>query len=260
MSDWTILPLPLYRFQSPGPEVYFQGGFGEMVDMTIYAFLVQHAGATVLVDTGLPLDFASLNRAIRDRKGPQAGFEPLGDDLPLRLREMGVEPDLIVLSSLGPYAIGGIDRLDAPICASERGLRDMRCPEEPALIHPIPAEHQARLANAREVAGEAEPIRGIRLVEVGIHHPASLAIIVDTEAGPVALPDPVFVKRNLTDGIALGASEFAAGWHGMVRRLGQSAHWIIPIHDRDPSPVAVADWHASLQISADSSSNLGHRQ
>jgi len=248
MTLWTIEALPLYRFRVPGPEVLFQRGFGEMIDMVIYAFVLQGDGKTVIVDTGLPADFTALNATIRSRKGPEAGFHPVGQPLQSQLAERGLTIDAIVLTSFGPYAVGGLADLAAvPIHASARGLADLRTPEEPALLHPIPGSAWRALAAAAPFDGEAEPMPGLTLVETGIHHPASAAVIVRTAEGSVAIADPVFTRRNLVEGLPLGAAEHAAGWHGMVRQLAIGADAIIAIHDPDPSPLPRDLWHRSFE-------------
>jgi glyoxylase-like metal-dependent hydrolase (beta-lactamase superfamily II) len=248
MVTWTIEPIPLYRFRVPGPEVLFQRGFGETIDMMIYAFLLRGGGHTVLVDTGLHADHEELNRAIRARKGDDAGFVACGDGLAEELTRRSAVPELVVVTSFGPYAVGGLDRLPtSPVVASARGLRDMARLEEPALLHPVPPVAAARLREARGIDGEADLLDGLTFIETGVHHPASAAVLVRTAAGMVAIVDPVFVARNLIDGLALGAAEFAGGWHRLVRMLGASADAILPIHDPEPIPVPRERWHATLR-------------
>ena len=111
MSTWGIEAIPLYDFVVPGPEVLFQRGFGETVAMTIYAFVLFGADKCVLVDTGLPADIAALNADIRTRKGPEAGFEPRGRPLAEELARRAIVPDAIVVTSFGPYAVGGLSAL-----------------------------------------------------------------------------------------------------------------------------------------------------
>jgi hypothetical protein len=156
-------------------------------------------------------------------------------------------PDAIVLSSFGPYAVGGLPALpDVRVLASARGLRDLASPEEPALSHAVPTDAAARLAVAEPIEGEREIWPGLRFIEVGVHHPASAALLIDTADGCIAIADPIFIASNLIDGIALGAAEAAAGWHRMVRLLGTRASAIMPIHDPDSTPVPRARWHRSL--------------
>lgn len=244
---WTIEPIPLYRFRVPGPEVLFQRAFDEFIEMVIYAFLLRSNTGTILVDTGLPEDFSALNESVVSRKGLQAGFFPVGASLQQELTMRGAEPDEIILTSFGPYAAGGLDRLaHIPIAVSMRGLRDLAAAEEPALRHPLPPHLVERLAQSNAIEGEQQIDDGVIFLETGVHHPASAAVVVDTEEGRIAISDPVFTARNLIEGIALGAAENAAGWHSMVRLLGARADAILPIHDVDPSPIRSAQWHRSL--------------
>ena len=243
MTAWTIEPIPLYRFVSPGPEVFFQRGFGELIEMVIYAYILTNGSQRVLVDTGLPEDFSVLNAGMQARKGPKAGFKPVSPPLETVLQD---EPDLILVTSFGPYAVGGLDRIAGPVVCSERGLRDLNTPEEAALVHPVPTAHRERLSAARTVAGSAEIAPGLHFMEIGIHHPASAAICIRTEEGVVGIADPVFTKRNLQEGLALGAAENAAGWFDMVRSLGSVCDALIPIHDLDPTPLPRAEWSAQF--------------
>lgn len=245
---WTIEPIPLSRFKVPGPEVLFQRGFGETIEMVIYAFLLRDGTHTVLVDTGLPADHAALNANVRARKGPDAGFNAVEPGLEAELVARAAKPELVVVTSFGPYAVGGLPPFpDAPVIASARGLADLAKAEEPALIHPVLPAAAEVLVKAQGIVGEAEILPGLAFVETGIHHPASAAVLVATGDGMVAIPDPVFTARNLTEGLALGAAEFAGGWHKMVRMLGGRADAILPIHDPDPAPVARDRWHATLR-------------
>jgi hypothetical protein len=249
MAVWTIEPIPLYRFKVPGPEVLFQRGFGETIEMAIHAFVLRAGDQLVLDDTGLNADFTALNAAIRARKGPEAGFHATGEGLVAELAARRLTPDLVVLTSFGPYAAGGLELLPAlPLVASARGLADLAEQEEPALRHPVPAAALDRLRSARAITGEAEVLPGLTFIEVGVHHPASAALLVESEGGTVAITDPVFTTRNLVEGLALGAAEFAGGWHRMVRMLGARAHAIVPIHDPDPAPVPRERWHTLLRM------------
>jgi len=244
---WTIEPIALHRVKVPGPEVFFQRGFGEMIDIMIYSFVLRGNGQVCLVDTGLPVDYSQLNSNIRERKGAASGFADVSTPLPQELRRRSVEPDLLVLTSFGPYTTGHLDAWpNCRLWISARGCADLDLPEEPALAHaPTPAVCE-RLRSAQRVIGNKEILPGLSFVEVGIHHPASAALFIETDEGVVAIADPVFTARNLLQGTALGAAERAAGWHGMVRMLGQRCDAIIPIHDMSAAPVPRAHWHASL--------------
>ena len=244
---WHIEPLALHRVWVPGPEVLFQRAFSEMVELVIYAFLLRRENQTCLIDTGLPHDHADLNLAVRGRKGPASGFFSVGDPLSALLEARSVHPDLLVLTSFGPYATGNLaDFEGVPLVVSARGCADLLRPEEPALMHAVAPQTCRHLLAARKVQRSEELLPGLHFLEVGIHHPASAAVIVETADGRIGISDPVFTARNLTEGLALGAAENAAQWHAHVRMLGTRCDALLPIHDPDPRPVPRSRWHASL--------------
>ena len=200
---------------TPGPEVYFQRAFGEWVDIAIHAFMLRSADGSILVDTGFGGPVDALNEKMRARKGAGAGFDLAIEDIWSRI---GCVPDLVALTSFGPYAVGGLVGLpaQASMVASARGLADLDAPEEPALVHPLCAPvRDTLLSRARPVHGEAELAPGVVFHEVGVHHPASAAIEVATADGWLVIADPVFTARNLTDWVALGAADrfFALSFH-----------------------------------------------
>jgi glyoxylase-like metal-dependent hydrolase (beta-lactamase superfamily II) len=247
---WAIEPIALHRVRVPGPEVLFQRAFTETLELVIYAFLLRSPGHLCLVDTGLASDHSALNRDIRARKGDDSGFVNVAAPLPEQLRERGLVPQLVLLTSFGAYTTGSLDAFaQAGLFVSARGCTDLELPEEPALAHPLDPAVRNRLLRAQRVVREREVMPGLTLLEVGVHHPASVAVVVETADGVVGIADPVFLARNLLDGIALGAAEHAASWHGMTRVLGERCDALIPIHDPDPTPIARARWHASLHAS-----------
>jgi len=242
---WRIEAHTLAVAETPGPEVFFQRAFGDWVEIAIHVFVLRSGDRTIVVDTGLIDGFEVLNERMRARKGARAGFRRLAglEDV------LDRSPDAVVLTSFGPYAAGGLPHLgeDVPVYVSSRGLDNLARSEEPALIHALPNDVLRRLSISGPVRDERTIFDGIRFVETGVHHPASAAVVVDTEDGPVAIADPVFVRANLVEGIALGAAEHAAGWFALVRRLAAACRGMIAIHDPDPVPVPVAAWHPSLR-------------
>lgn len=238
---WSIEVRTVARAWTPGPEIFFQRGFDEWFEIAIHIFVLRRNGRTILVDTGTIADLGPLNEAMRRRKGPRAGFVPsagAADDL------FANPIDAAILTSFGPYAVGGVDRLpvDTPVFVSARGLKNLNEPEEPELIHALPAEIGDRLrTGARSVVGRREVAPGLTICEVGVHHPASMAVTAETKDGPIIIADPIFTRRNLTERIALGAAEEAAAWYRMVRTLGAEGACFMPIHDPDPGPVFV-EW------------------
>jgi glyoxylase-like metal-dependent hydrolase (beta-lactamase superfamily II) len=246
--NWTIEPIALHRVLVPGPEVLFQRAFAEMIELTIYAFILRGSEHVYLVDTGLPRNYEVLNQSIRSRKGHSSGFIDVGARLQERLAASHVKLDGIILTSFGPYAVGGLHEVqNAPVFLSHRGIEDLERPEEPALRHPVPPESRPRLLAGSPVRSRHEIMPGLVMEEVGIHHPACANLEITTRDGVVGISDPVFHRRNLLEGCALGAAEEAGRWHRMVRMLARNCHAVIPIHDPDPTPLARDLWHGSLR-------------
>jgi glyoxylase-like metal-dependent hydrolase (beta-lactamase superfamily II) len=206
-------------------------------------------GKTVLIDTGLPSDYTVLNAAIRCRKGAWAGFRNEGSRLAKRLAEENISPDAIVLTSFGPYAVGGLPDVRARrIFVSARGLADLREGEVDVFRHPLAADIEEAIAAASDaVTGKAEPFAGLTLYETGIHHPASMAIIIETVNGSVAIVDPIFHSENLRRGIPLGVAEYPAHWVRMVSELTGRVDAILPIHDPVAEPVRVEEIDVRLR-------------
>lgn len=251
MTEWSIDIRTVATAQTPGPEVFFQRCFGEWVEIAIHVFVLQGGAGTIVIDTGFAANIDDLNQAMRARKGPQAGFDLQIANIWRALPEL---PVAVALTSFGPYAAGGLINLPAgiPLFASARGLADLAGPEEPALVHPLPeTTRRVLLETAIPVHKSREILPGVVFHETGVHHPASAALEVLTSQGRIIIADPVFTARNLTGGIALGASENAASWFSMVRRLGQEGARFLPIHEPGPQPVELrfgpkGTWHASI--------------
>lgn len=252
MTHWDIHIHTIATARTPGPEVLFQRGFGDWIDIAIHCFELRSTAGTILIDTGFAGPPDALNAAMQARKGMEAGFHLQAGDIWDRLE---AAPLAVALTSFGPYAAGGVTGLpDGPtLYASARGMRNLQAPEEPYFDHPLPEEVQTVLqTRARAVNGSAELAPGVTFHEVGIHHPASAAIEVAAADGPIIIADPVFVARNLVDRVALGAAESAAEWYGMVRRLAAGGPRFLPIHDPHPLPVRLTleqggKWTANVE-------------
>lgn len=239
MTIWDIEIHTVATAQTPGPEVYFQRAFGEWINIAIHVFLLRSKEGCILIDTGFAEPPDGLNAQMRAKKGSKAGFKLTIEDV---WQHLNCVPDIIALTSFGPYAAGGLIRMpDQPdLVASARGLADLECAEEPALVHPLsPAVAKTLLARSRPVHGQFEIAAGVVFHEVGVHHPASAAMEVTTSDGRLVIADPVFTERNLTEWVALGAAENAAEWYKMMRRLARDGARFMPIHDLAPHPVAL---------------------
>lgn len=239
MTIWDIEIHSVATARTPGPEVFFQRAFGEWVDIAVHVFVLRSKEGCILIDAGFggPLD--KLNAKMRVKKGSEAGFNLMIEDV---WTQIDCTPDLVALTSFGQYTAGGVAGMPAQpnLIVSARGLADLERAEEPALIHPLsPEVTTALLTRSNAVHRKSEIAPGVVFHEVGVHHPASAAVEVTTSDGQLIIADPVFTARNLTDWIALGAAENAGGWYRMVRQLARDGARFLPIHDPAPQPVAL---------------------
>jgi glyoxylase-like metal-dependent hydrolase (beta-lactamase superfamily II) len=242
---WTIEAVPTANLLSPGPEVFFQRDFERRVALRIYSFVLRSDAGTVLVDTGLA-DHTALDADVRARKGEWSGFHDIDPPLVERLL---TAPDHIVLTSFGPYTLGGLANwLGRPVHFSARGLADVLQPEVPALARKLSDTAMRVLTGpeARPVSGRAEILPGLQLVEVGAHSPAALGLVIDTADGRIAIADPIFHAENLTRGLSIGFCDSIPDWYRMFGHIGD-VDAIMPIHDPAGRLVPRAEWHADLR-------------
>lgn len=247
---WTIEAIRTADLRTPGPEVFFQRDFTRQVELAIYSFVLRGPAATVVVDTGLG-EHAALNRDVRMRKGEWAGFQAV---VPPPAALDGLGADDVVLTTFGPYAIGGLDRWpDARVHYSARGWDDLQRPEVPLFRRSLPPAIRTRLAGSggQAVRDRARIHPGLEIVELGGHSPSAMGVVVDTAAGRIAIADPVFHAETLTRGLPLGWVESLREWYGVFARLGPSVDAILPIHDPSATPVPRHAWHPDLRSMAD---------
>jgi glyoxylase-like metal-dependent hydrolase (beta-lactamase superfamily II) len=242
---WTIEAVPTANLLSPGPEVFFQRDFERRVALRIYSFVLRSDAGTVLVDTGLA-DHTALDADVRSRKGEWSGFHDIDPPLVERLL---TAPDHIVLTSFGPYTLGGLANWPGcPVHFSARGLADVLQPEVRALARKIPETALCTLKgpNARPINGRVEILPGLHLIEVGAHSPAALGMVIETANGKIGIADPVFHAENLTRGISIGFCDSIPDWYRLFDRMAD-IDAMLPIHDPAGRVVPRSEWHANLR-------------
>lgn len=242
MTDvYTIRAFKVGESGVPGPEVYYQGAFGQWLTLAFYVWLVEGAGRTLLVDTGMPLDAAPLDARVKREKGPEAFWRVDPDGDPVRLLAgAGLTPERVehvVLSSLGPYAAAHVHRFpSALVHLSRRGWVEYLAPRYQELRHAIPDEAMAYLTTTaldrvRPVDGEREIVPGIRAMEVGCHHRSSMAVAIETAKGLAVIADPIFYYDNVEQGVPLGILEDLFECLDLIKRLRREAAIVLPSHD-----------------------------
>ncbi|MGH7321944.1 MAG: MBL fold metallo-hydrolase [Candidatus Rokuibacteriota bacterium] len=238
---YTIQVFKIGESGVPGPEIYYQGAFGQWFTLYFYIWLVQGEGRTLLVDTGMPPDAADLEARVKREKGSEAFWrvDPQGDPVRL-LASAGVEPtqvEHVILSSLGPYAAANVHRFPgALVHVARRGWLEYLAPKYPEIRHRIPDEAMAFLTTTaldrvRLVEGEAEIVPGVRAFETGCHHRHSMAIAIETTKGTAIIADPIFYYDNVEKEVPLGILEDLFECLDLIKRLKREARILLPSHD-----------------------------
>jgi hypothetical protein len=78
-----------------------------------------------------------------------------------------------------------------------------------------------------------------------------MMVVAETEAGRMAIADPIFHGENLTRGLPLGVAEYPAHWVALVSELAARVDAILPIHDPAAPLMAVAAIDPRLRAPAD---------
>jgi len=243
---YTVKAFNTGTFHVPGPEVYWMNRWGEREAMNVIIFLVQGGGRNILINTGAPQDLRVLNEAWVSVFGyPEAAITRTEEQRPqnvLRAQGLGVdEISAVIVTPLQAYATANIHLFrDAEICISRKGwIEDFQAPyyhlHVPRHLR-IPPEVNQYLQNegwekVRLLADEEEIYPGIRVFWAGVHHRSSIAVVIDTEKGPVLITDCFFKYGNIEGGYYLGVMESMMEADATWRRIRKESAIIASIYD-----------------------------
>jgi N-acyl homoserine lactone hydrolase len=202
------------------------------------AYLVRHPDATLLFDTGFPVDdeFTVKEGKTEIRTFPRS--------LEHALREHGgsvAEVDVVANCHLHIDHAGGNHRLPAelPIYVQATELAAAREDKEPIVVDALALDRQAY----RAVDGESEILPGIRTIPTPGHTAGHQSLVIETAGGPVVL---------LGQGMP-SATEFAAAAYAVSLEADGSdpvpphPTWLPDILAAEPSRVYFAHdlavWH-----------------
>jgi len=243
---YTVRAMSSGTFWVPRPEVYWMHGFGEREEMNVLLFLVQGGGKNILINTGAPQDLTVMNQAWVEFFGyPEAAIHRPEEQKPQNLlaaRGLGLDNiSTVIVTPLQAYATANIHMFrNAGICISRKGwIEDFQAPtyhlHVPRHLR-IPPEVNNYLQNegwdkVRLVADEEEIMPGIRVFWAGVHHRSSMAVVIDTEKGPVLISDCFFKYGNLERGYYLGVMESMMEADATWKRVKKEANIIASIYD-----------------------------
>jgi glyoxylase-like metal-dependent hydrolase (beta-lactamase superfamily II) len=237
--------LKMGQCQVRGPEVYWMDHWETWEDLYFYMVLVRGGGKVAVINTGPPPDLSALNARWTATFGPRGALVRREDESPeMTLGRHGVTPDevdFVLITPLQAYAVGGIPIFrNARVCLSRRGWiedfqaplyemhvpRKLRIPDDALIYMTVEAPEKLHL-----LAEEEEILPGLKAFWVGAHHRSSMAYLIDTNEGRVAVTDCCFKYGNIEGNHPLGIMESLEECLAAYERLRREADIIIPLYD-----------------------------
>ena len=251
MKPYRITALKMGEAKATAAEVYWMSQQTGWETLAFWAFLIENDEHRILFNTGFPKDHLSQRKHTPLRAGagpdenvPVAALEPdrwivhVLTDRGLRADQV----DHILVTPLTAFATGGLEEFKAAqIWISRRGWVDFHTPDleiphmarnivfSPQVLSWLMAEGVPRLRLLPDE--ESEILPGIRAWFCGGHHRSSMAFVVQTAAGRVALTDAIFKYRNYEENIPLGLSESLEEHYHLFAKLRRDADLILPLYD-----------------------------
>ena len=228
-----------------GPEVYWMDRWDEWEALYLYMVLVRGQDKVILINTGPPRDLAPLNARWTAAFGKRGTLVRRPEEEPAAaLLRMGVKPsdvDLVLITPLQAYAVANIPIFsNALIGVSRRGWvedfhapayemhvpRKLRIPDDVLAYLTIQAPEKLHL-----VDDEEEILPGLYAFWVGTHHRSSMAYLIETPAGRVAVTDCCFKYGNIEPMHPLGIMESLSECMAAYQRIKKEADIVIPLYD-----------------------------
>lgn len=243
--NYTIQILKMGQCQVRGPEVYWMDGWDDWEKLYFYMVVIRGNGKTILINTGPPHDLSELNSRWTGTFGERGALVRAETERPeVALSARGIEPqdiDLVLITPLQAYATANIHLFrNAEVGISRRGWiedfqapvyemhvpRKLRIPDEVLAYLTIEASEKLRLLDDDE-----EVLPGIRAIWVGTHHRSSMAFLIETAAGRVAVTDCCFKYANIEKMHPLGIMESLPECMAAYTRIRKEADRVIPLYD-----------------------------
>ena len=237
--------LKMGQCQVRGPEVYWMDRWDDWEELYFHMVLVRGGGKVAVINTGPPADLSAVNARWTAAFGPRGALVRREDESPeMALGRHGITPgdvDLALITPLQAYAVGGIPLFrNARVCISRRGWiedfqaplyemhvpRKLRIPDDALAYLTIEAPEKLHL-----LADEEEILPGLKARWVGAHHRSSMAYLIDTSEGRVAVTDCCFKYGNIEGNHPLGIMESLEECLTAYERLRKEADIIIPLYD-----------------------------
>lgn len=251
MTKYKITPLKMGETTVPSAEIYWMAKLAGWEQLDFWAFLIEGDGKRILLNTGFPRDYSDLHNHwttwALEVTGEEGHVPIVGESqwIVNALAVQDVTPDQIdyvFVTPLTAYATGGLDQFpNARICISRRGWVDFQAPDEevpqlprhivfpPHVLQYLVMDAATRIQLLPDEQTEILP--GIQSWFCGGHHRSSMAFIVETEEGRVALTDSIFKYRNYEETIPLGLSENLEEHYRLFAKLKRESDFVLPLYD-----------------------------
>jgi glyoxylase-like metal-dependent hydrolase (beta-lactamase superfamily II) len=237
--------LKMGQCQVRGPEVYWMDRWEAWEELYFYMVLVRGEGKVAVINTGPPSDLTTLNARWTAAFGERGALVRRESECPeMALGRHGVTPgdvDLVLITPLQAYAVGNIPLFrNAKVCISRRGWiedfhapryemhvpRKLRIPDEVLAYLTLEAPEKLRLLEEEETL-----LPGLEAFWVGTHHRSSMAFLIETAAGRVAVTDCCFKYGNIEENHPLGIMESLPECMAAYQRIREAADIVIPLYD-----------------------------
>ncbi len=242
---YKVQILKMGQCQVRGPEVYWMDRWDDWEELYFYMVVIRGEGKLAVINTGPPRELTALNARWTAAFGARGALVRAESEFPEtalgRHDLVAAEADLVLITPLQAYAMGNIPLFrNARICISRRGWiedfhapdyemhvpRKLRIPDD-ALIY-LTVESPEKLWLLED---EEEILPGLNAFWVGTHHRSSMAYLVETGAGRVAITDCCFKYGNIENMHPLGIMESLAECMAAYRRIRAEADIVIPLYD-----------------------------
>ena len=243
-SQYTIELFRTAQHFAPSYELYWMDNKADWVELNFISALLRRDDQVVLLNTGLPKDYSEVDKFWRSWDQRTNTTVAKGEYILDQLLSRGVEPeqvDRVLVTPLTVYATGNLHLFpNATLCFSKRGWIDFQTPDPfshqlpRAIVMPEAAHQYLTGAGWPKLSllGEDQTVTaGIRAKWVGTHHRSSMAYVVDTAIGRVALTDCVFKYPNIEQHRPLGIQESMEECLRAYDWLKREADVIVPLYD-----------------------------
>ena len=242
---YEVQVLKMGQCNVPGPEVYWMSNWDTWETLHFWMVVIRGGGKTIVVNTGPPADLSPLNAAWKAAIDERSQMVRKEEERPeAALARIGIKPadvDYVLVTPLQAYATGNIPLFtNAQICLSKRGWiedfhapkykmhipRKLRIPDDVLMYLDIQAPDKLRLLEDGE-----EVLPGIRALWMGVHHRSSMAYVIDSAQGRLAVSDSYFTYKNIEQMIPLGIMESLDECMHAYARIRNEADIFLPLYD-----------------------------